>query len=324
MKLLALIFLTALGASAAENPAEPSAGAKGWPAQVRKINYPSSADATAQPAMWYASTNRTARPLLVGLHSWSGDYLQTTSTPYAQWCITNDWIFIHPNFRGQNNKPDATGSELAVKDIISAVEYAKLNAAVDSKRIYLVGASGGGYAAMLMAGRAPEIWAGVSSWVGISDLKAWYVETRARKLKYADDIVKSVGGTPGESAAADAQCAQRSALTYLAAAKAVPLDINTGIHDGHAGSVSVSQSLNAFNLLAAPSERLSAEDIAFIAARETLPAHLVKTGLTDPTYGKKSVLLRRQSGATRLTVFEGGHEIITEAALAWLAAQRKP
>jgi hypothetical protein len=35
------------------------------------------------------------------------------------------------------------------------------------------------------------------------------------------------------------------------------------------------------------------------------------------------VLFRRESGMVRVTVFDGGHEIIHHAALAWLAAQQK-
>jgi len=302
---------------------EETALVKGWPAQIQKIAYPSSADNTRQPALWYASTNHAARPLLVALHSWSGDYTQTTSVPYAEWCIKHDWVFIHPNFRGQNNKPDATGSELVVQDIISAVEHAKKSANIDPSRIYLVGVSGGGYASLIMAGRAPEIWAGVSAWVGISDLNTWYVESRQRKAKYADDIVRSCGGTPGESAEADAQCRKRSAITWLSAAKSLPLDINTGIHDGHSGSVPVSQSLNAFNLLAAPGDRIPAEDISYMVEKQSVPDHLKSAGTGDTSYGEKKVLFRRQSGSVRVTVFEGGHEIVFDAALSWLAQQRK-
>ena len=38
----------------------------------------------------------------------------------------------------------------------------------------------------------------------------------------------------------------RSPVRHLAKAADVPLDINTGIHDGHTGSVPVSQSIEAF------------------------------------------------------------------------------
>ena len=154
MKSFILFFILAISAVAAP---------KGWPKEVQEIKYPSKADNTRQPALFYAPAGRAKpRPLLVGLHSWSGDYRQNNS-PYGKWCIEQKWNFIHPNFRGPNRRPEATGSELVVADILSAVEFAKKNGAVDETRIYLVGASGGGYAALLLAGRAPEIWAGVSA-----------------------------------------------------------------------------------------------------------------------------------------------------------------
>jgi hypothetical protein len=75
--------------------------------------------------MFYKPKVDTSRPLLVALHSWSNNYRQKESVIYAEWCIANDWIFIHPNFRGPNNKPEATGSELVVGDVLSAIDYAK-------------------------------------------------------------------------------------------------------------------------------------------------------------------------------------------------------
>lgn len=59
-----------------------------------------------------------------------------------------------------------------------------------------MGASGGGYAALLMGGRAPELWAGASAWVPISDLAKWHAETTKRNLKYAREIELSIGGKP--------------------------------------------------------------------------------------------------------------------------------
>ena len=85
-----------------------------------------------------------------------------------------------PNFRGRNRRPEATGSELAVEDIVSAVDYGKRTTRIDENRIYLVGTSGGGYSCLLMAGRHPRLWAGVSAWVPIYDLEAWYYETKER------------------------------------------------------------------------------------------------------------------------------------------------
>jgi hypothetical protein len=51
------------------------------------------------------------------------------------------------------------------------------------------------------------------------------------------------------------ECCKRSPLTYLERARGVPIDINHGIHDGHGNnSVPISQSLRAFNELAAPED----------------------------------------------------------------------
>ncbi len=315
MKYLLLLCLLALPAGAAP---------KGWPEVVREVRYQSKADNTKQPALFYMPpTDGKARPLLVGLHSWSGDYRQTMSMPYAKWCIEKKWNFIHPNFRGPNRRPEATGSELVVEDILSAIEYAKKNAAVDENRIYLIGASGGGYASLLMAGRAPKIWTGVSAWVPILDLAKWHAETSARKMKYARDIELSIGGKPVAGSKALTEARKRSASTYLSDAKGVNLDINAGITDGHNGSVPISHSLEAFNILAAKKDRISTELIKGFTQTAKVPKALSGQAPTDSSYGEKTVRFRRDSGNVRVTIFQGGHEIIPPAALQWLDKQQK-
>ena len=295
----------------------------GWPQEVKEIKYISSADSTSQPALFYApKTTEKAAPLLVALHTWSGSYTQKMSVPYAKWCIEKGWVFIHPNFRGPNKNKQATGSELVVADIISAADYAKDAANVDPNRIYLVGASGGGYTSLLMAGKAPHIWAGVSAWVPITDLRAWYFECKKAGRRYADDIVKSCGGAPDTSAAVDLEYEKRSPITYLHKAANLLLDINAGVKDGHTGSVPISHTLRAFNLVALENDRICEEDIKYFVEKAQVPPHLKKE-LADPTYGEKLPLFRRNSGKARITIFDGGHEIIYEAALSWLAKQEK-
>ncbi len=298
-----------------------------WPKQVQDIRYPSAADDTQQPAMFYAPPRKDVGdqpvPLLVGLHTWSGNYKQTNpGGHYATWCVEKDWAFIGPNFRGPNKTPQACGSELVVKDIISAVDYAKQHANIDSSRIYLIGASGGGHAALLMAGRQPELWAGVSAWVPISDLAAWHAQTKKAGRKYWRDLEASCGGAPGDSKTIDKQYRHRSPLTWLDRAKGVPLDINAGITDGHNGSVPISHSLLAFNEVAAKTDRIDAKTIANMTASPRMPDGL-RMKIEDKTYGHKPPLFRRTSGAARVTIFQGGHEIIVQAGLHWLSRQRK-
>lgn len=305
---------------AEENRVYPAV--EGWPDAVEEIRYISSADNTEQPALLYNPGTAKAVPLLVALHTWNGDYLQK-EPQYAYWCIKNGWGMIHPHFRGGNNNPEACCSELVVQDIVSAVHYAEKLFNVDESRIYLVGVSGGGHASLLMAGRHPEIWAAVSAWCPIYDLKAWHEETARRgHCYYSRMIEQCCGGVSGDSVAVDNEYSRRSPSSWLKNAVGLSLDINTGIADGHAGSVSVSQALNAYNALAEDGFGISEGTIAAISAAPEMPGDL-KQQIDDPLYASSPVLFRKTTGSSRVTVFQGGHQINYNAALNWLSWQRK-
>ncbi len=297
-------------------------GPRFWSKDIQDIRYLSKADNTEQPALFYNSGSQKKKPLLVGLHTWSSQYKQFDSTPYAKWSIQKDWIFISPNFRGPNKRPEATGSELVIQDIISAVEYAKSNADVDTNRIYLIGWSGGGHAALMMAAKAPEIWAGISVWAPLSDLEQWYYECMDRKNKYAGDLIASCGGKPNENEKTAEEYYKRSPIHFLKNAKNVNIDINEGIFDGHTESVPISHSLNAYNELALENDRLSKENIDYFVSEAKVPKSL-RGNYFDHYYGSKKVLFRRESNNARITIFDGGHDLIPNAALHWLKMQRK-
>ena len=295
---------------------------EGWPDKVTEIEYLSRADNSMQPALFYDPGGETKKPLLVALHSWSGNYKQANG-PYGQWCIDHNWVMIHPNFRGINDHPEACGSELVVKDILSAVDHCRAKCSIDENRIYLIGSSGGGYASLLMAGRAPELWAGVSAWCPIYDLAVWHGDTKKRNLRYDDMLEKVCGGPPGTSAEVDEQYRLRSASRWLADARGkVNLSINTGITDGHDGSVPVGHTLRAFNAVAASGDAISEETIAMMEREPKMPASLLQT-IKDESFGDKQPLFRRQSQTAEVTIFQGGHEIVYPAGLGWLEKQRK-
>lgn len=297
----------------AAKPADPT----------REIEYPCPGDDSMQPARFFSPPGPEPVPLLVGLHTWSGDYRQRPIPRIEAHCAEAGWAYIHPHFRGPCWTPQATGSELVVGDILAAVAFVRQSRAVDARRIYLVGGSGGGYHALLMAGRAPEVWAGVSAWVPISDLAAWHRECRTVGSGYADHIEQSCGGAPGSSPAVDAELRRRSPLAWLAHARGLPLDINAGIHDGHRGSVPVSHSLRAFNAVALEADRIAEADIAWMTAREEIPEPLRDPELRDPVYGDHPPLFRRHSGRARVTLFAGGHELVEAAASHWLRQQQR-
>ena len=269
-----------------------------YPPEVVEAAYRCSYDDTEQRTLLFKPADLEPDqkvPLVVTLHTWSGNYRQTAHVDVARWCVEKGWIFVHPNFRGPNWHPDACGSEAAVSDIRDAVKWAKETMPVDSESVYLVGTSGGGYMSLLMAGRAPELWSGVSAWVPISDLAQWHSDSLRLKNKYHEHMEKSCGGPPGSSEEVDEQYRRRSPNTWLSAKIEVPIDINTGINDGHTGSVPVSHSLRAYNLLADPADRISEEAISAIDETAAIPVDLVDSDLVDATYGKHRPLFRRQS-----------------------------
>ena len=307
-------FVFGCGVLCAQNERIP-----GWQPEVREEFYPSSADGTLQPTLLYDPRSKEPAPLLVALHTWGGNHKQAEPA-YSEWCIRKGWVFVHPEFRGANTKPSACGSELVVQDILSVVEWAKQKTLVDPKRIYLIGASGGGYASMLMAGRAPEVWAGVSAWCGIFDLRDWHAKHRGGP--YGRAIEAACGGAPGTDSLVDEEYRKRSASAWLENAKGLPVDINAGIFDGHKGSVPVSHSLKAFNVLSDSSGRVTEAEISLMTEKPEVPEELLFKGM-DPLYKKWNVLFRRISQNSRVTLFQGGHEIVHVAGLAWLEQQRK-
>lgn len=291
--------------------------------EYNKVTYLSEADGTMQPALFQKADGDDPRPLVVALHTWSAEY---DTQPWDKYYIRSrkrNWHIIYPQFRGPNWNPDACGSDLVVSDIICAVKYVKSICNVDESKIFLVGGSGGGHASLLLAGRAPEMWSAVSSWCPISDIRKWHSHCRNAGLEYADHVEISCSGNPQSTEFAAEQARLRSPLTYLAAAKGrTILDIGTGIHDGHTGSVPVSQAIEAFNAVAEEADRISAEDIDFMVKNEAVPEHLMFDG-EDPAYGPYKVLLRRQSATARLTLFEGGHDLLPGAAFGFFDRQSR-
>jgi hypothetical protein len=176
---------------------------------------------------------------------------------------------------------------------------------------------------MLLAGRLPGLWAGVSAWVGISDLSAWHRECKKSKRRYWRDIEASCGGPPGASAAIDREYSRRSPLTWLKDYQGPAIDINAGISDGHTGSVPISHSLLAFNRIAEKKDRVAMADILSMTKTAKVPEQLQRE-IKDTAYGKKRPLFRATSKNARVTIFDGGHEIVTGAAFEWLSKQRRP
>ncbi len=287
----------------------------------------STIDGTTQPSTIWAppSAKSEPTPLFVFVHSWSSDYHQDNSKWFRE-AVPRGWIYLHPNFRGVNDKPQACGSHLARQDVLDAMDYVLANYNVDTSRIYLAGSSGGGHMSMLMSGYHPDRFSAVSAWVGISDLADWY-RFHARTgipQRYARMIAASCGGAPGTSTEVDAQYRERSPIYHIHNAVGLPLDINSGVYDGKTGSVPILQSLRAFNAVARAGDHTEIpEDVMEKLWATGRLANPQPSDLEpDPTHERK-IHLRRHAGQARVTIFEGGHESFPFAACSWLAKQQR-
>ena len=124
-----------------EKPIETTSK-NGWSEEFDVVEIASHSDGYVHKAYFYPSKSKTPKPLVVSLHTWSGDYRQ--SDPIANLSLAKDLNYIHPDFRGANRTKDACCSCLALQDIDEAITYAIENGNVDKDKIYVIGESGGG------------------------------------------------------------------------------------------------------------------------------------------------------------------------------------
>jgi hypothetical protein len=137
-------------------------------------------------------------------------------------------------------------------------------------------------------------------------------------------IEASLGGPPGASEAVDAAYRDRSPIFHLERAGELPIDINAGVTDGKTGSVPISHSLSAFNAVARglKAAEIPADEFRELCTHGRLSHPSANDVAEDPTYGR-AIILRRTAGASRVTIFDGGHEGLPKPAVEWLSRQKR-
>ena len=199
----------------------------------------SSLDGTIQPSLYFAADGDN-RPLLVGLHTWSHmrDNQINNLLPIAE---KNGFNLLLPEFRGSNlcTNPDplkACGSIYAKTDIKEAIDYIKGTRNIDVDNIFLVGLSGGGHMAMLMAGFIPEYFRAIAPFVPISDIEMWLFQSPE---VYHKHILACTGGDRGEMY-------DRSPIKYIDTIAKANIKVFHGKYDN---VVPVMQSIGFYNLM---------------------------------------------------------------------------
>jgi len=286
---------------------------KKWADEFSLVSIPSTRDGKIQKAYYYQPTNTEPRPLVISLHSWSGDYTQQDSLSVK--AVQNGWNYIHPDFRGPNNTFEACGSPSVISDIEDAIAFALKNGNVDSGNIHLVGGSGGGYATLLMYMKSKHPIRSFSAWVPISDLTEWYFQSVGRKNKYANDILLSTNSKSDQLNLDELKI--RSPLqmdTPLEARSTSNLYIYAGIHDGYEGSVPITHSLDFYNKAVSDiggnsSDLISAETIRDLLSMRSFPSPVTNT------IAGRDIIFKRHYKNIQVVIFEGKHEMLLKEAL---------
>lgn len=280
-----------------------------WPEPFELVKIPSNLDGDVQDAWFFPSTDPTPKPLLISLHTWSGDFNQKDTL--AIMAKNENWNYIHPDFRGPNWSPKACCSEFALEDIDQAIDYAIAHGNVDLSRIYVIGVSGGGYAALAVYMRSRHQINTISAWVPISDLEAWYHQSTIRGNSYGMHIMKCTGSANENLNEEEAR--KRSPLFWNTPQRDTKLFIQAGVYDGIQGSVPITQSINFYNKLVDdmgtenPDNTVSPKEIVWLLEHR-------KPIKDFGNIGDRAICLQKNFKNIGLVIFEGNHEMLPEVA----------
>ena len=207
--------------------------------EQKEILVKSSLDGTLQPSLFYKSDAKGKRPLLVGLHTWSFDRFNQINNmlPIAE---KYGFHLLLPQFRGPNlttnpNGTIACGSLYAKQDIKDAIDYLLAKEEIDKDNVFLLGSSGGGHMALLMAGYCPEYFKAIGAYVPITNLVKWSEQSE----KYREHILSCCSNSVDEMM-------KRSPISYIDTIAKANLKIFHGKYDN---VVPFSHSLELYNAL---------------------------------------------------------------------------
>jgi len=282
-----------------------------WGSDFEEVNIVSSVDRAIQKAFIYKSKSTIKKPLIISLHTWSGDYTQRDSL--AELCKQKDINYIHPDFRGPNKTKEACGSDLVISDINDAIDYAIANSNVDTTKISIIGVSGGGYVTLCCFMKLKRKIYKYSAWASITDLEAWYNQSKIRGNKYDENILKC---TCSENSLNIEDARFRSPLyskTPLSKIGKTKLNIYAGVYDGIQGSVPFTHSINFYNKIL---KDLGVKDQSkYVSDCEKLHLLEFQNAIGELGYlGMRKICLHKEVDDIKLTIFEGNHEMLTQIA----------
>ncbi len=283
-----------------------------WGSEFEIVKIKSPIDGKIEKAYFFATNSKVPKPLIVSLHTWWADYKEYD--PISELAKKHNINYIHPNFRGSNSTPDSCGSDLVIADIDASIDYALKNANIDSSKIYVVGFSGGGLATLAMYLKSKHHIAKFSAWASVTDLLAFYNESRIRNKDFVKGILLCTNSINNKINKANAK--KKSPLFWDVPknkVKSSKLSLFAGIYDGIQGSVPITHSINFYNKII--NEMGLTDANSFVSFEER--SKIMETRQALGNYGKienREVFLEKKHKNIKLVIFKGKHEILNNFA----------
>ncbi|MDR2602537.1 MAG: prolyl oligopeptidase family serine peptidase [Spirochaetaceae bacterium] len=281
------------------------------------VKIPARGEKKTQNAYFYAGSR--GAPLLVSLHTWAGSYAQ--QDPLARLAKDENWNYIHPDFNGPNNSPDACMSGAAIQSIDAAVSFALENSSPDKNKIAIAGLSGGGSAVLCAFLKSSYKLKYCMAWAPVTCLPMWHNQSKHAKNEYWRDIEKSTSSKGGLN---EEEAKKRSPLHMTPKSKDLCyLDIYAGLNDGYTGTVSVLHSILFYNKI------MGCFNSAGDAVNERETTNLLSRNINPETneylWGgggdKRKLFYKKENSHAGLFIFEGAHEILPHFAFSRIKKQ---
>jgi len=143
--------------------------------------------------------------------------------PRIQWLVQQGYTVLHPNHRGSSgygaayrNALDGRWGEVDVADVVAGIKHAIKEGWTAAGRVAVMGASAGGFTALNVAAKSPDLVAAVIAVSPVTDLVDLAITTHRFE---AGDVRRLVGPFPD----ARDQYVERSPITHAAAVRAPTL-----------------------------------------------------------------------------------------------------
>jgi len=162
-------------------------------------------------------------PLIIHFHGRGGSHTKSNLMTEAfalfrEKALARGYLLVTPDY-GSSCWMNAAAEKLSLE----CLEYVEKNLSIAPNRVYILGCSMGGAAALTFAGRHPEKIAAVCDIFGISDFERFY-----REGHYRGSIADAFGGTLEKIPDV---YRERSGMHYIAQLKNIPLLVIHGDRD---------------------------------------------------------------------------------------------